>query len=418
MVALLTILAVIHLAIYMALQWSVTEQLRRKAKSVSISVAGHIMADIENYKSFVEAVKARGADCEWYVDSEYFRKMTAHFATIKAAGGFAHIYTEHRIDAETTKFFLNAEPMGDSGHSPGKIDLNDAEKELVFSTEQPHAFRFTDTPWGSLLRGLSPILDRDGQMIGIVGVDLDSTVLYRYLNRLQKVLLVTYVFIIGLVAFILLRYFDSVLEAIFKDKLTGAYRKRYAETLIHDEIAAAIKGKHGLALLVLDLDHFKKINDTYGHVFGDKVLTFMSEVIKNSLRANDYFIRYGGEEFIITVPSVSEPRAMEIAERIRREIEDCEIFNEDKNTVVKITISIGVATLDDTAICAQEFINNADTALYAAKMTRNSVVAFGPQSVQMLINSGIMSDSKRLIGFMSRQDQDSQATTQAEQYGK
>jgi diguanylate cyclase (GGDEF)-like protein len=129
---------------------------------------------------------------------------------------------------------------------------------------------------------------------------------------------------------------------------------------------------------MLDLDHFKKVNDTYGHRFGDHVLSSVSATIKNSLREKDYFIRYGGEEFIAVLPGVAEQRAVEIAERIRRVVEESEIFNKDNSVPVKITVSIGIANLNDSAISVQEFVDQADRALYDAKKSRNCVSLFLP----------------------------------------
>ena len=110
----------------------------------------------------------------------------------------------------------------------------------------------------------------------------------------------------------------------------------------------------------------------YGHIFGDQVLASVSQTIQRTLRHNDCFIRYGGEEFVALFPRVNEKRAMEIAERIRHSVEISEIFNENEGVFVKVTISIGVTTLDNTAPSAKEFIERGDKALYIAKKTRNS----------------------------------------------
>ena len=369
MIALAGIIAIIHLAVYITAKDAVEEQLKRNAKSVAISVAYNVMETIEDYKSFVEAKD---------VQTEYYQKKQTYFANLKAGSNIKYICTEHRIDAKTVKVVLGDEPPGNPDHSPpGSVASNDPEKETVFSTKRPAGFKLVKYgSWRVLLSAYAPIFDRDGEMLGIVGVVIDGSRLYHYLGRLQMVLLIIYTIIIGMTLFILLKFSNAVLEPLFKDKLTGAYSKRYSEQLIQEEIAAAVKNHKDLALMMLDLDHFKSINDTYGHGFGDKVLSSVSEAIHSALRQKDYFIRYGGEEFIALFPQVNEKRAQEIAERIRRAVEENEIFNEERNIPVKMTISIGIASLKQPALSVQEFINRADKALYAAKEGRNCVAVF------------------------------------------
>jgi len=304
--------------------------------------------------------------------------MQACFMLIKASSIVEFIYTERKINEKSFEYILDAEEIGHPDHSPpGSIEEADPQREAVYSTGRPAAFNLAEhSRWGSLVSAYAPIHDHSGEILGIAGIDIDSSNLYGSLGRLHKILLAIYVGMTVIILMVLIKYADVFLEPLFKDKLTGAYSKRYSEKLIQEEIAAAIKARKELSLMMLDLDHFKNINDTYGHGFGDKVLSFVSETIKKSLREKDYFIRFGGEEFIALIPHVAENRAMEIAERIRQAVGESELFNEEKNVFVKMTISIGIANLKDSAISAQEFIERADKALYAAKVTRNCVRSF------------------------------------------
>ena len=130
--------------------------------------------------------------------------------------------------------------------------------------------------------------------------------------------------------------------------------------------------KH-LSVLFFDIDHFKKINDTYGHDIGDKVLKKVAEVISNSLREGDTVARWGGEEIVALLLGANETDAREKAEIIRKKIESLEF---DFAPDLKVTISIGVAENFPEATCAK-LLKNADLALYKAKGTgRNKVVAF------------------------------------------
>ena len=375
MAALAGIIVVIHGTVYVTTRSVIVGEIKLYAQGIAVAIANNVMGDIQGYKSFNETRD---------VHSGYYQRMQAVFANIKADSNVKFIYTERRIDAETTEYILDAEPIGTPDHSPpGEIEENTPNKESVFSTGRPTVYSGKYEKWGQLLGAHAPIFDEDGKMLGIVGVDVDVSNIYYCMSRLQKVLFAVYVVIIGITLWMLNKYSDTFLEPLFKDKLTGAYTKRYSETLIQEEIVAAVRSHKNLVLMMLDLDHFKNINDTYGHNFGDKVLSSTSGAIKVSLREKDYFIRYGGEEFIVFISGVTAERALEIAERIRRSVEANEIFNEEKNIVVKMTISIGIANLDlhqnQTAISAQELTDRADKALYVAKENRNCVSVFQDQ---------------------------------------
>ena len=372
MTVLTVIIIVIHGAVYVATRSVVVEEINLYTQGIAIAVACNVMENLEDYKSFCETQD---------IQSEYYQKMQTVFASIKANSNVRYIYTERRIDDKTTEYVLDAELIGAPNYSqPGELEKNDADKEFVFSTGLPTVSRFVkDEKWGQVLGAYAPIFDEKGEVLGIVGVDIDISKLNQCVNRVQRVLFAVYMAIIGIVLWVLNKYSGTILEPLFKDKLTGAYTKRYSESLIQEEIAAAVKGHKNLTLMMLDLDHFKNINDTYGHNFGDKVLASTSSVIKTSLREKDYFIRYGGEEFIVLISGASEERALEIAERIRRSVESNDIFNEENETTIRMTISIGVANLAESAIGAREFTDCADKALYIAKKNRNCVSVFQDQ---------------------------------------
>jgi diguanylate cyclase (GGDEF)-like protein len=311
--------------------------------------------------------------------------MQNYFASVKNSSNIKFIYTERILDENSTgfitEFILDAEPIGNPNYSPpGSQDLNDDQKEAaklaVYSSKSSAVFRLTDERWGKLLGAYAPILDRNGDMLGIVGVDIDDSHVYTYLSRLNRALLTIYVFIIGLSLLLLVKFSNVILDPLLKDKLTGAYSKRYLDIFLHKEIAHSVRQRKDVGLLMLDLDHFKRINDTYGHVFGDKVLSTVSEVIKKSIRPDDYFIRYGGEEFAVIIANSNMANVLEIAERIRKAVENTPILNEEQNIPVTITISIGVSNFNNLALSAGTLVESADKALYTAKIKRNMVSVF------------------------------------------
>ena len=369
MAVLIFVIATIHITVHVTSNSVIEQQLESSAMSVAVSIANHLMWNIEEYESFLETMD---------VTSDYYRRIQAFFADVKANSRIKYIYTERKIDEKTVEYILDAEPIGSPEYSPpGSTEPIDAQNEAVYYTGVPAGFKADDySGWGKLLGAHAPIFDRNGELLGLVGVNIDGSHIYSYVAGLRTTLLVISMIILGLSWAALSRYSNAVLDPLLKDKLTGAYNKRYFEKLLQEEIARSVRTNKELALMMLDLDHFKKVNDTYGHVFGDKVLSSVSETIKRSLRPGDYFIRYGGEEFVVVITDSNIDQTLAIAERMRSAVENSPVFNEEKNLSVGITISIGVSGFKNLTVGAQELLENADKALYEAKVARNTVSLF------------------------------------------
>lgn len=159
------------------------------------------------------------------------------------------------------------------------------------------------------------------------------------------------------------------------DFLTGLNNVRQFDTSWNSLLNNAKDKGEKLSLLIIDIDHFKKVNDTFGHSAGDTILMELGKVLRNATRSFDVVSRNGGEEFSIILPDCPEQRALEIAERVRREVEQHE-FRIDTNEVVPITVSIGVTTYPDTVSDTNQIVEAADACLYKAKRTgRNKVCA-------------------------------------------
>lgn len=167
------------------------------------------------------------------------------------------------------------------------------------------------------------------------------------------------------------------------DALTGLYNRRHFNQLALAEISRVIRHARPLAVLMLDIDFFKRVNDTYGHTSGDTVLKMVAGIAKATFRASDILARYGGEEFIVMLPETSLAGAVAVAERLRRQIAETPAQTERGEVVV--TVSLGVSdSLGETQGKANEsilaeFIDRADQALYAAKKGgRNRVTVYEP----------------------------------------
>jgi diguanylate cyclase (GGDEF)-like protein len=169
-------------------------------------------------------------------------------------------------------------------------------------------------------------------------------------------------------------YHEEIYRLTTIDGLTQVFNKRYFMETLEREMGRAQRYRRDLSLIMFDIDHFKKINDTYGHLAGDHVLKQLASVIKTRIRREDILSRYGGEEFAIILPEIDTHNSTQFAEKIRALIEKAVFRFED--TDIPVTISVGVASVAPDVHEAQEFIRRADAKLYEAKeQGRNRVIA-------------------------------------------
>jgi diguanylate cyclase (GGDEF)-like protein/PAS domain S-box-containing protein len=164
------------------------------------------------------------------------------------------------------------------------------------------------------------------------------------------------------------------------DPLTGMYNRRYMEEALERELLRAKRNDTPVSVVMCDLDHFKDINDTYGHQAGDKVLKTFGSLVKRRCRATDIGCRYGGEEFLLVFPNMPSNIAYEWAEHMRVTLAETPI-SEGKNNLV-VTASFGVAVYPTNGVTRHQLVSAADSAQYAAKAAgRNRVVCAPSQSV-------------------------------------
>ncbi len=167
------------------------------------------------------------------------------------------------------------------------------------------------------------------------------------------------------------------------DSLTGLYNRRYFETHLQKLVQKNAETKKTLGVLLMDIDHFKSFNDTYGHGVGDEVLKIFAKRVKDSLRSVDLVARLGGEEFVVILPDVSEDMAHFIAERLRRTIGEEPFKVSAPDGQVTVTASIGGTLIDTDGLRTEEILERADKALYEAKEAgRNRTVFEGKGTLQ------------------------------------
>jgi diguanylate cyclase (GGDEF)-like protein/PAS domain S-box-containing protein len=237
----------------------------------------------------------------------------------------------HLDDIEETMNKLNE-------HFEGKTETYECENRLMKSSGE---FRH------NLDRGRVFEWDEHGKPLRMIGTDTDIT------ERKKME--------------------DELKHMATHDHLTGLYDRNVLEQQLNDEIQRASRYNHNLSVFMLDIDHFKTINDNYGHQIGDKILQHFAKELEFSIRNTDYPTRYGGEEFVVILPETPLPKAEELAERLRNQIAEHR-FPIDNDEDINLTISIGIATFPENAQTGQELLEVADSAMYAAKEAgRNQV---------------------------------------------
>ena len=168
---------------------------------------------------------------------------------------------------------------------------------------------------------------------------------------------------------------ERLKEQALRDPMTGLFNRRYLDTIVPHELARCTREKLPLCLMMIDLDHFKNVNDTYGHQGGDEVLKVLSALLLASVRASDVACRYGGEEFLLLLPNMSAENAVSRAEEWRAAFAATAV--NFAGTTIHATLSIGVALYPEEGSSVDELTRCADLALYRAKeQGRNRVVLF------------------------------------------
>ncbi len=166
--------------------------------------------------------------------------------------------------------------------------------------------------------------------------------------------------------------YEKMHELATIDSLTGVYNRLYFQQRMQEEFENAVKNNYSLSLAIFDIDHFKRFNDTFGHLFGDKVLKHISDLLKNSLRSGDIIARYGGEEFVLLLPRTELNEAFDKVEILREKIARTTI--RDELVTASVTVSFGLSTYPEISTTESDLLKMADNALYDAKESGRNCV--------------------------------------------
>jgi diguanylate cyclase (GGDEF)-like protein len=158
------------------------------------------------------------------------------------------------------------------------------------------------------------------------------------------------------------------------DSLTGIYNRRHMDKRLMEEFIRHKRYGRSMSIIMIDIDHFKNINDSFGHQFGDKVLKIVSGICSSKMRGGDIMSRYGGEEFCSILPETDIRGAQSLAERLREKVAETPIAYNDEISV-NVTISLGLAELNEKTKTTEDLIRNADTALYQSKQNGRNMAS-------------------------------------------
>ncbi len=175
------------------------------------------------------------------------------------------------------------------------------------------------------------------------------------------------------------RLFEEISQLAVTDELTGLYNIRHLKRVLGEEVKRSLRYGRAFSFIMLDIDNFKMYNDQHGHLRGDEVLRILAGLLQQNVREVDTVFRYGGEEFSIIIPEVAKGEALNIAERIRRVVQDYVFPFEEYQPGGNLTVSMGISGFPEDAEGTEELIDRADRALYRAKLTgRNRVCLYDP----------------------------------------
>lgn len=255
-------------------------------------------------------------------------------------------------------------------------NVNSSVVETVLRTDRPYLnnnysyeLKIPFSQEGLVIRSLLCVpLESRGEKIGVLELinkvdggfsDDDQTAFQMFATPLAA----------GLHA---MEMFERAERLTITDDLTKLYNYRYLMQYLDSEVKRCLRYKKKVSLLFVDVDGFKRINDTFGHLVGSQALAEMGQVFKQILRETDIVGRYGGDEFVIVLPETPLNGAMIIAERIRKKVEDYEFIAQ--NLSIRLTVSLGVANCPKHTLTAEGLIKKADAAMYRAKeLSKNSI---------------------------------------------
>lgn len=350
--------------LYNKIEDMVLTETNKQAGTLAISVAKFIEQDIEEYEKLSSAAE----NLSLGHNMDYYKKMSGLLRDIKMETGAKFIYTEKRLSEEKIAYVLDAEDPSSEDYSPlGSEDsISDLEKK-AFEREKGSVSSLVEyEEWGKLISAYAPIKNRTtGETVGLAGVDFSPVYVDKVTSGI-KVLIIT-----GLLGAILLAgaavnlLLAARQKSINTDYMTKLYNKCFFDICIKGAVSEASKHGRPFSLVVIDIDDFKNVNDSFGHLTGDKVLKEIAASIKKCTRDDDLCFRYGGDEFVVILPNTTKEQAGNIAKRIQSSL-SFNRFEKEEFSDIRVSLSIGIAQWEP-GMSASDLTEWADKAMYSSK---------------------------------------------------
>jgi diguanylate cyclase (GGDEF)-like protein/excisionase family DNA binding protein len=305
------------------------------------------------------------------METRIYQDGVAALRKVRAAHPEVRFLTTVNETPDGFVFALDAEEDPAYKSQIGDGLLEDGEMPSWFAGERPDRVVVSADDFGVWVSGYAPLRGGGGKIAGVVCADMPALEETDETERRHSALT-------QMMSKIGTRMASVELQAI-SDGLTGLYNHRYFHERLQQTLDAAIIRHETLAVLFLDLDDLKTLNDTHGHSAGDATLVHIAKVIQNNIRGGDIAARYGGDEFAVILPDNDAAGALHVAERIRRSIERATVG--DATHRAKVTISVGLAVFPEDGQTKEDLLDNADWAMYQAKSRgKNRVYVFSHEA--------------------------------------
>ncbi len=359
-------LAVVFPAIYTVQRAKQTmiEETQAKALDIAGTISAFLNSDIERYRMLSQTADLVRGTAEY----RYYEQMSTIFRSIKDSSDAAFIFTTKYIDEQTDAYVLDGEDPESDLFSPfGSIDTMNPTELYTFQTGLRAVSDLDDDPnWGVYITAYAPIKDwRDHTIVGVVGVDYSAEYLQLRHQRISIILIFGFAFFIFVISLSLYAIILTIHSHANIDDLTQLGNKRSFNRTLAEIASEARKHRKSFSLLMLDVDHFKEINDSFGHLTGDKVLEHIAKTLQLGVSWPKGCFRYGGDEFAIILPTCDLQQAFKVKQELEEEVKT---INLEELAGNPLSISIGVAEWRDD-INLEELVSCADKALYEQKRT-------------------------------------------------
>lgn len=367
---------------YVKIEDQVVSDSRRQAERIATTVARFVEQDIISYRKLVIMVQRGGTDYNEF----YYNVMMRTLQEIQGDVGAAYVYTVKILtDREMMYIFDGTDrrsgkysPMGSRESVPAAV-LEAQRTRRPTSNAPAHLHHFEHEQCGCVVTGYAPIEDHVTEtVVGVVGVDYTTKHITDLLRDVLFVLFSGLFVMIPVGVYFVDRIIEQRQESQRTDSMTKLQNKQAFNERIQRKIRESRRTGRPFSIIVMDVDDFKSVNDTYGHLTGDKALLFVADAIRGSIRSGDTGFRCGGDEFCVLLPGVGKEGAVSVAERIQKKIL-LNTMRSESGGPISLSLSMGISDWSP-GVSVQELVQQADDAMYQSKRGgKNRISVWGDE---------------------------------------